>query len=128
MTLAEIYPENKQITVIDFAPVAVAYGVKHFPYITGIVDSVESLPFPDNTFNVLLAMDITEHLPVLIYAKFLPETSRVLEPGGRAVFLPGMTRRQEHINTLSPWQIMQHCRLAGFSKGTTNETWTIVEK
>ena len=128
MILAEVCPESRRITVLDFAPSAVAYCVRHFPYVTGVIGDVANLPFTDGAFDVLLAMDLTEHLPLPVYAAFLPESSRVLATGGKAVFLPGVTAMPEHINTLSPWQISQHCSRAEFNRVRVNKVWAIVEK
>jgi len=45
---------------------------------------LERLPFPDGFFDAVLAMGVLEYLPD--YAQALRETSRVLKPGGVAVF------------------------------------------
>ncbi len=45
---------------------------------------LERLPYPDAFFDAVLAMGVLEYLPS--YAQALRETSRVLKPGGVAVF------------------------------------------
>lgn len=42
-----------------------------------------SLPFADNTFDKLFAIDILEHFPLEVIDQYLAESARVLRPGGR---------------------------------------------
>lgn len=42
-----------------------------------------SLPFADNSFDKLFAIDILEHFPLEVIDQYLVESARVLRPGGR---------------------------------------------
>lgn len=55
------------------------------PYLDeGKVGLGESLPYPDNTFDIVIADNVLEHLanPMLVFS----EVNRVLKPGGRFLF------------------------------------------
>lgn len=86
------------------------------------------MPFDDNSFDTLLAMDITEHLPGGVYLLFLANCYRVLKYGGRIAMLPGTTHRKEHINLISIELIVGHMQRVGFHIVTQNDLWAIGQK
>ena len=86
------------------------------------------IPYNDNEFDVLLAMDITEHLPPLVYILFLANCYRVLKYGGRIAVLPGMTRRDEHINLMPLSAIREHMKRIGFHIINQKPEWIIGQK
>jgi len=59
-----------------------------------------SVPLPDNTFDVVIASQVLEHL--VRRGRFLREVRRILKPGGRAlIFVPddclGPIDEPEHV-------------------------------
>ena len=55
---------------------------------------IEQLPFPDQTFDVVLSTLMMHHLPAPLKRQGLAEIVRVLKPGGRLV-IADFTRKQE---------------------------------
>jgi ubiquinone/menaquinone biosynthesis C-methylase UbiE len=55
---------------------------------------IEQLPFPDQTFDVVLSTLMMHHLPAPVKRQGLAEIARVLKPGGRLV-VADFKRRQE---------------------------------
>jgi ubiquinone/menaquinone biosynthesis C-methylase UbiE len=62
------------------------------------VEVIEKIPFPDNTFDVVLSSLMMHHLPDPLKQAGLLEIQRVLKPGGRVVVvdLKGNTARTIH--------------------------------
>ncbi len=57
---------------------------------------IEQLPFPDQTFDVVLSTLMMHHLPAPLKHQGLSEIARVLEPGGRLIiadFIPKKERQ-----------------------------------
>jgi ubiquinone/menaquinone biosynthesis C-methylase UbiE len=57
---------------------------RHMP-IDFQIGVIEQLPFPDQTFNVVLTTLMMHHLPANLQRQGLAEIARVLKPGGRLV-------------------------------------------
>ena len=55
---------------------------------------IEQLPFPDQTFDVVLSTLMMHHLPASLKRQGLAEIARVLKPGGRLV-IADFTRKQD---------------------------------
>ena len=55
---------------------------------------IEQLPFPDQTFDVVLSTLMMHHLPASLKRQGLAEIARVLKPGGRLV-IADFKRKQE---------------------------------
>ncbi len=55
---------------------------------------IEQLPFPDQTFDVVLSTLMMHHLPASLKSQGLAEIVRVLKPGGRLV-IADFKRKQE---------------------------------
>ena len=119
----------RKLTLVDFAPAAVAHCQRNFPFAKALVADVSALPFDDNSFDLISALDITEHLPEQVYKLFLREALRVCRPGGRMVVLPGMTRRPEHVNLIPLDALAKDLWQVGF--GSTlrfGPEWVIAKK
>ena len=58
------------------------------------VGVIEQLPFPDQTFDVVLSTLMMHHLPAPLKHQGLAEIARVLKPSGRLV-IADFTRKQE---------------------------------
>lgn len=81
-TLAEV---AATATGIDLAPEAVEHARANYnrPNLTYLPGSATDLPFPDQSFDLITAFEVIEHLSEPV--KLLSEGRRVLRPGG--VFL-----------------------------------------
>jgi len=118
---------------LDFSRPAVMYFNEHFRdrgKVTGngVHACCTMMPFDDNTFDMLLAMDITEHLPMFHYMFFLMNCYRILKYGGRVAVLPGRSIRPEHISLIPPQIIAEHMKRVGFHIASQNNDWIIGEK
>jgi len=115
----------RNIIGVDFSQPAIDFCNKRFPWGKFYRSCVSNLPFADNSFERILAMDITEHLPYAIYTVFLTEMYRVLVIGGKVAVLPGMTLRDEHINILPLATIAMDMRKIGFIIPIFKKEWFI---
>ena len=118
----------RNITGVDFSQPAIDFCNKRFPWGKFHRSCVSKLPFESNSFDRVMAMDITEHLPYGIYIMFLFELYRVLKVGGRVAMLPGMTILDEHINLIPLSIISLHMRMIGFDIPIFKDEWVIGKK
>ena len=89
---------------------------------------IEQLPFPDQTFDVVLSTLMMHHLPASLKRQGLAEIARVLKPGGRLV-IADFKRKQEragqaarfHAGGSSMQELAALVKDAGFSKVETEE-------
>ena len=58
--------------------------IQQMPQVDEIIN-LEEIPYPDNTFDLILSKHVLEHVPD--YPKALREIYRVLKPGGKIIFL-----------------------------------------
>lgn len=100
--------ENGSAAGIDPSPEMIAIA-RRKAHRAGIdidlrVGVVESLPFPEETFDVVIASLMMHHLPRQLQVKGLAEIRRVLKPGGRILIAdmlrPGASFHQRFLATL----------------------------
>jgi len=70
--------------------------------------SVLALPFPTASFDVVLCLDVLEHLPHADQAAALAEIRRVLRPGAEALLsLPNLAHLQSRLHFLLAGRLMR---------------------
>ena len=71
---------------LDYNPDGVAYAQKRYdlPGLEFVHGNAESLPFPDESFDVVINVEASHTYPH--FDRFLPETVRVLRPGGHFLY------------------------------------------
>jgi ubiquinone/menaquinone biosynthesis C-methylase UbiE len=92
------------------------------------VGVIERLPFPDQTFDVVLSTLMMHHLPAPLKRQGLAEIARVLKPGGRLV-IADFKRKQEragraarfHAGGSSMQELAALLKGAGFEQQETEE-------
>src|SRR5262245_32816720 len=88
------------------------------------ISVIEHLPFPDQTFDVVLSTIMLHHLSDSLKRQGLGEIARVLEPGGRLV-IADFTRPEEHLSQRAPFGSVRDLpgfvKEAGFSQIETQE-------
>jgi SAM-dependent methyltransferase len=72
------------VTGVDLAPYAVAVCRERRGLATTAVASITALPFPDNTFDYAVSLDVISDAGTGNDALAVAELARVLRPGGRA--------------------------------------------
>lgn len=72
------------------------------------------MPFDDNRFDVVVTLDVTEHMIQSEYLLFLSNCYRVLKYDGICAVQPGLTKRPEHVNVQPMEAVEDHMRRVGF--------------
>ena len=67
----------------------------NYPQIQFIAGSATSLPFPDNSFDAIVCVDVLEHIPNTSLA--IQEMYRVLKPGGQAIIIDKNINSLHHL-------------------------------
>ncbi len=80
----------KSYTMMDISKPAIEQAKKS-GYQGVLGDCTKDWPLPDNSFDVVLASHIIEHLQYQEAAHFLKEARRVLAPGGRIIVVTPST-------------------------------------
>jgi ubiquinone/menaquinone biosynthesis C-methylase UbiE len=103
------------LTGIDLSKEALKYARRSSKAIKG---NVTSLPFTDNTFDLIVCLDVLYHLWVPNYQKALLEFNRVLKPGGILII------REPALNWLKSSQDMINLTKRRFSKKMMEKSLT----
>jgi ubiquinone/menaquinone biosynthesis C-methylase UbiE len=80
--ISEHYPKAK-VTGIDVYKAAIYKANRMFPKLTFLVADAHKLPFPENSFDLVISSETIEH--VVDPQKMLSEIARVLKPTGNAI-------------------------------------------
>ena len=103
-TLTKHFIEKNHVTLADIDENALEYAKKTYKVETMKVDLNQSLPFKDNSFDVVVMAEVLEHLP---YPNItLGEIKRVLKTNGKFI---GNLPLAYHIK--DRWQILRGRRL-----------------
>jgi len=121
----KLHPDNEMVGIdIDKKILEIAKKKLDSIGITLINTGAENLPFPDNSFDVVVSTLIFHHLPTEIKLKALSEIKRVLKPDGRFLLVDfGKDyRRQKQRRTILKVKsliiyVKQGSNLVKFQKG-----------
>jgi ubiquinone/menaquinone biosynthesis C-methylase UbiE len=80
----ELSKKGHDIIGIDISGEAIEYGRKKYGDISLDIQAAETLPYEDESFNVVLSFDVFEHIAAI--DKHISEVRRVLRPGGYYLF------------------------------------------
>jgi SAM-dependent methyltransferase len=84
------------------------------------VQSTTALPYPDATFDLVVAREVIEHIPVAELGPAIAEMKRVLRPGGGLLLTTPSKRRRlpdKHFQHFSAAQLRELLGTAGFEVG-----------
>ena len=85
--LEELIIKNKlnfQLNGVDISDYAIHSAKKRFDGVFKVAD-VDKIPFAENMFDCVLALDVLEHIPTVKLSNALSEMNRVLKKGGTLV-------------------------------------------
>ena len=123
----ELSKKGHDIAGIDISGEAIEYGRKKYSDIRLEVQAAETLPYEDESFEVVLSFDLFEHIAAI--DKHISEVRRVLGPGGYYLFqtpnrysniiyetlwTKSLQWRQYHPSLHSPGQLRRRMARYGF--------------
>ena len=76
----ELSKQGYDVTGTDISRAAIEYGLKKYGDIRLEVQAAETLPYEDNSFDVVLSFDLFEHIARI--DRHVGEVRRILHPGG----------------------------------------------
>ena len=80
----ELSKQGYDVTGTDISRAAISYGLKKYDDIRLEVQAAETLPYADESFDVVLSFDLFEHIAQI--DRHVGEVRRVLRPGGAYLF------------------------------------------
>jgi demethylmenaquinone methyltransferase/2-methoxy-6-polyprenyl-1,4-benzoquinol methylase len=80
---ARLRPSARQVVVVEPDAGRARRGQGRFPQVGFVLGRGESVPFADDTFDVVLLVEVLHHVPD--HRSLLIEAARVLRPGGRVL-------------------------------------------
>lgn len=123
----ELSQKGYNIIGADISTQAIEYGRHKYPLIELQIQAAETLPYEDNTFDIVLSFDLLEHIAQV--ERHINEVSRVLRPGGCYLFQTpnkysnvifetlvkkSLKWRQFHPSLHTPGQLKRRMRKHGF--------------
>lgn len=126
--LPELGSLDKAFTLADIDPRAIElakeiHGTKLAD--TTVIDPNSPLPYADGTFDIVVSMDVIEHVPEP--APWLDEAARVLRPGG-VLFLTTPNYASLSLKLLEATALEAVARLQGFSRKNLHPSKMTPEK
>jgi len=96
----EYLGKNYETTGVDISEEAVEQAKKIYP--NALVADLKELPFPDNTFDSVISLDIFGHILKENKDQVLSEIKRVLKPNGITVHYIETTRENNDLQKMFP--------------------------
>jgi SAM-dependent methyltransferase len=116
LEFSELPQEGRRFTICDIDPRAIAFARSlHGERLTGadVLQPDAPLPYADGRFDLVLSMDVIEHLPRP--APWLSEVMRVLRPGGQ-IFLTTPNYGSLSLSLLEKTVLEAIARAQGFTR------------
>ena len=94
-----------RVTAIDFAPAALEFLRRQRLDVDLLRASVTDLPFPDGHFDLIVSMDVLQHLTSDQEKAAAAEMRRVLRPGGRALVRTNAAFGRSGVEERPDWRL-----------------------
>ena len=99
----ELSKQGYDVTGTDISGAAIAYGLKKYGDIRLEVQAAETLPYEDDSFDVVLSFDLFEHIAQI--DRHVGEVRRVLQSGGFYLFQTPNKFSNAIFETLWTWSL-----------------------
>jgi SAM-dependent methyltransferase len=98
---------GRRIRGMDLAWPAVVSCATRYENVDVIQASVASIPFRDEVFDLVLCMDVLQHLPRSEVCTAIVEMRRVMRRGGRLLLRTGAAFGHRHVVEYDDWRLYQ---------------------